>query len=534
MTFPDRNSANSWRSLALLALVLLVAGIGRVRETDHPLSFDEIWLLAGSVGQGQRLQVLSVTANQMQENDAPLTSLEGTQPLSSIWKQPVPFHPPLHIATLRLWRELWGGSDRVASMLSACCSVLTIGLAFLALRQQVGDRFATLTCLIMGLSPLQIQLGTEVRGYALAIAWTSFAVWLMVRIEKSGPTLAAVYLLGLTTLPLMMTHYFAVGNCFAILLWGCLRLPRPYRLHLLASLLLAGLLFGLTWGPYFMGNVDRDGTSFLLSDDPFWRRSLVYATDLPMRLLVHSQNRPLSACVSLALLTLVAMQVWRRDAEVLPWALMLLLPLALLLFMDGIKSTKLTSFTRYFAMASIGMPTASLVAAFRWRPKVAWAIGFALLGWVLLNFGTPRDIGSYYTYPAKQAFVPSIAAGPPQRPIVFWWAKSDSASFVPHSLYLEMLHAGLQSHPTMVLKSDRFDALRVQRALREACRDDRFWLIVPRPLAKDGQLPAELRARLPGTEVEGQPVSVPRGPGYLSPRPAATLWLLRFSNDKAE
>lgn len=530
MTCPDRNAANSWRSLVLLVLCVLVAGIGRVRETDHPLSFDEIWLLAGSVGQGQRLPAWFVTPNQMQENDAPLTSLEGALPLSSIWKQPVPFHPPLHIATLRLWRELWGGSDRVASALSACCSLITIGLVFLALRQQVGDPFATLICLIMGLSPLQIQLGTEVRGYALAIAWTAFAVWLMVRIEKSGPRLAAVYVLGLTTLPLMLTHYFAVGNCFAILFWGCLRLPRPYRLHLLASLLLAGLLFGLTWGPYFMGNV-RVGANFLLSDDPFWRRSLVYAMDLPMRLLVYSQSRPLTACVSLALLSLVAMQVWRRDTEVLPWALMLLVPLGLLLLMDGIQSTKLTSFTRYFAMASIGMPTASLLAAFRWRPKVGWALGIALLGWVLYDSDLPRDIGSFYTYPAKQAFVPSIAAGPPQRPIVYWWGTSVAAQSIDQSLYLEMLHAGLEGHPTMVLKQEPSDAL---RALRAACRDDRFWLIVPRPLAKDGQLPAEVQLQLQGTEVEGSPVGVPRGPGYLSPRPAATLWLLRFSTDKAE
>jgi len=520
-----RGAANAWRGVVLLVLCLLVAGISRWRETSHPLSFDEIFLLAGSVGQGMRTSEWTKRPNQLQDSAAPLTSVQDAPPLGTLWTNPVPYHPPLYIISLRLWREWWGGSDQVASAFSAFCSTLAIGLVFLALRQQVGDGLATLTCLILGLSPMQIHLGTEVRGYALAFLWTAIAVWLMVWIEKRGPTRATVWLLGLVTLPLMLTHYFALGSCLAIALWGWWRLPRRDQLHLLGGLVLAGIVFVLAWGPFFRANVSDSGADFLKSNDPFWRRSLIYATDLPMRLLVYSRIRPLSACASLAMLGLVGLQLKRRDTEVLPWALLLLLPLLLLLGMDGASSTKHTSFTRYYAIALIGMPAAAIVAAFRWRPAVAWGLGLVLLAWVVADSRTPRDIGSLYAYPAQQAFLPAIQSGPADRPMVIYCSPREARMLMGLSLYFELQHAGLHSHPTMMALDPSQEAM---SALRSGCRDDRFWLLVPGELRKDRQLPEDLRARLQDAEVDGEAVSVPRGSGYISPRPPAVLWLMRF------
>ena len=253
------------------AACLLVALLMRWQAADHGLSFDETWMLAGAAGHGS--DCLQWTPDELRPAPTSPTALEHAASPLRVWTRGVIMHPPLHMATLWFWRALFGESDWIAAMYSAVWSIVANGFLFAAIRLQAGVAPAALVALTMALSPVQIQLGTEVRGYGMMIGLAACAAWQMVRMESLGATRLGVWMLGLTLLPLQLTHYFAAGACTAVCLWAMLRLTRSLRWHFIAAVACAAAITLVSWLPFALDHLRRAGSgdvSFLQATAPFW------------------------------------------------------------------------------------------------------------------------------------------------------------------------------------------------------------------------------------------------------------------------
>jgi hypothetical protein len=527
-SIPDRGGAR-WRSADFLVLALCIAAALVVRwpRLSHDLSFDEIWHLSASAGRAQS-SVLTWKADVLHPAPNSPTALEDADSLQAVWTKGIPMHPPLHALSLRLWREAFGDSDYTASLYSTVWSLAAICFLFAAVRLQAGTGLASCAALTMAVSPVQADLGTEVRGYAMLIGLTSCAVWQAIRIEQFGATPRRAWLLGLSTCPLMLTEYFAIGPCLAIGIWAILTLSRAPRRHFIVSVGAAALIFLVACGPIAWGHLGRTNLlGFLKTDEPFWQGSGLMATDLPLRLLVYPRWRPVAAAGSMALLVITLLGV-RRSTRVLHWALMLIVPIATLLVLDVVQGAKQTAFVRYAAAASIGIPAAPALAAFVWRETAGWCLGWALVAVTVAGSGSPRDIGSPYFHHMQKALRATISAGPSERPIVALRQKAGNQQFYAKAILLQWSHApGIFPRPAMLLQ-DAPEAALSDRA--RATRDGRFWLLTHDLPVEESDPPAWLQKLLPAAHLVQPPLLVPAAGRGISPQPAVTLWLLEMED----
>jgi len=529
---PDPASARPWRRRdALIAAgCLLVALLMRWHAADHGLSFDEIWILAGATGHGS--DCIRWTPDELRLAPTSPTALEHAASPLTAWTRGVPFHPPLHMATLWGWRAVFGESDWIAAMYSAVWSIAAISFLFAAIRLQADVAPAALVALTMALSPVQIQLGTEVRGYGMMTGLAACAAWQMVRMECLGATRLGVWLLGLTLCPLQLTHYFAAGACVAVCIWAALRLTGSLRWHFVAAVGCAAAISMIAWLPYALEHVRRAGSqevSFLQSAVPFLTGAGKAGLGLPLKLLfvVPPAYRGPYALLLAASVLLVAAGLYRSPKTTI-WALMLWTPIATLITLDALRGTHHTVFTRYAAVASVGAAAAPILAAFIVGRPLGWAVGTAFVALTAVGFAGPRHVGSPSFHHMRDALLPIISSEPDSLPIVSLMPPPGQDRYFGNAILLEWSHApGFFPRPAMLMDKAPPD---VVRALAAASPSHRFWLVTSGREPTGTEMPDWLHDLLPTATLIRPPVLVPAGEPGPQPEPAVTLWLLELAD----
>lgn len=202
-------------------------------------------------------------------------------------------HPPLYFLLLRLWSMVWGTSDVALRALATLFGILTIlgtyGLVRTSCRlssswSKVAGPAALLAAALVSLSPLQIQLSQQVRGYTLGTALYVWGGWALIHAalapvwRGTGWVFYALLALGLCYThnlgPLLVgTQMIWIG---LLLVARCgaripgLSVPAPdsgaesvdsqVRLSLIKGMVLVSLIlmvgYVIPWGPRLLGQSD--------------------------------------------------------------------------------------------------------------------------------------------------------------------------------------------------------------------------------------------------------------------------------------
>ncbi|HVT90119.1 MAG TPA: glycosyltransferase family 39 protein, partial [Tepidisphaeraceae bacterium] len=251
----DERGQNLWlrRELPLLLLILAIgAGFRIARISFDSLDIDDLWHLELSTGRGS--PHVRLPSDQVIENAPAATSLKDAPPFYAIWTHmDFVVHPPLYCTLLRLWRDVFGEGDVAARSFSIVCWLSAIVLMFIAGRQLNGLAPAAWAAMIFATAPTQILLSEQVRAYGLMCAMGMGALVALVRLEKSPESAwKAAISLGLCTLGMMLSHYFAIGASLAIGAYVLLRLRGMKLKMAIISLAGAAVVFLIAWGPFLL------------------------------------------------------------------------------------------------------------------------------------------------------------------------------------------------------------------------------------------------------------------------------------------
>ena len=356
----------NWIDVALLAGILLLACFLRVTNFDAELSFDELWHLATTPGNG--LPLGKVPADVLLPGLQSQTSLEHAASFWRVWTgMDGVLHPPLYCLSLRIWREAFGQSDFIAHLYSTFWSLLAIGFLFATARLAMDRWAAALVTLGTCVSQVQIYFAQEVRSYQMLVAIGTAALWLMTLIEMRGPTRLRALALAVITLPLLLTHYFAAGAVISIGAYGMIRL-RGHRLAFIIACAVAGAIYFVTWVPFALQQIDDlyTGDSFLHVAQFDLVRELLLMCCAPWRTIIDKDYRVEQMSLLCGVLFIVPWFLIRRLRALLPWAIWLLGSIGAVAVLDVLRSTAHLTFPRYFAVAS---PAVLLLAV-----GIAWSL----------------------------------------------------------------------------------------------------------------------------------------------------------------
>lgn len=524
------NATTGWRwiELVVFGAGLVLAAAMRLAAIWEPLSYDEVWVMDASAGKGAR-------APQVDRIELPkhsLSSLVAPDVPAFTWRHGDHYHPPLYPATLRLWREWVGDGDAFARLYSGLWSLIAIVFVGLAVRAQLGIGLASLTVAILAVAPVQIHLGTEIRGYPMALALTAAAVWLAVRIEQTGVTTGRLVALGGLTLPLMLTHYLAAGSCLGILAWAALRLPRRTFLQLCGVVVMAGFVFLAVWGEALLQEPPTRTPGFLERDQTRWYQLVFSGTLMPWRMLAYQESLRVTLAMGAVLAMPLPLVLLRRVPQAIPWVFFLVTPPLVLLALDLMRGSQLSLWPRYAANMSVAIPAALLVSVASVNRRAAWLVGGVILAAVLASRPCcGRQIGSPFFYPIVERFLPTIRQEAPDLPLVIRQRPVGSLAYYGPGLTYEFLHAGLVDRPYLLLKGD--DGVRA--LLQQVPEQGRFWMVTDDEGPLPPGVPPPLDTASARLEIIRGPIQQARGTGGVSERPGGRLYLVRrLQKDGAE
>lgn len=351
---------------AVLIVVLAICAIVEWKQIQHAPSFDELWHLMLSAGRGTPVGYFP--RDTVVSLDTRLTSLTNAQPLWRVWTtlDGMP-HPPLYFVTLRLWRDVFGEGDRVAHAFSIACACIGVGFTFGAARLAMDRWAAALVGLTLGCAQTQVYLAQEMRPYALATALAAVALWLMTRVEVLGPTRRIAIVLAALTLPLMLTHYFTIGACATIGLYGLLRL-KPHRRVFIAAMLVAAAVFCFGWLPFAIRQARDVGPAggYLHVEHVDVLREVGLVACAPFRLIADRDYLFEELPLVTGVLFVVPWFLCRRFRSITPWVAMLCGAILPVFLVDVFGSREHLTVIRYSAVAA---PAVMLLFA-----GCAWAI----------------------------------------------------------------------------------------------------------------------------------------------------------------
>jgi mannosyltransferase len=233
----------------LLAIVGIALGLRVYGFAKASFWGDELHALENSTGRG--LAHLAIPGNVVVEPGPRATSLVGAPPWWSIWTSlDLDTHPPLHFVALRFWRRLFGEDEAGARSLSIVCSLLALLGLWAAVRSWHGTRAALWAGALMALSAAQIRYAQEARSYAFLFALAMAGMTSLAAIERRGASWPRLLALGASVLGMALTHYFCAGALLAMGAHAALALAGSTRRRVLTTLVAAGGLYGVVWGPF--------------------------------------------------------------------------------------------------------------------------------------------------------------------------------------------------------------------------------------------------------------------------------------------
>lgn len=354
-----RKVARNAITAGVLLLILVGALATRLYRLNYEsLHFDEAWNLELSTGRGSVQERLK-TDTVLPQVPRP-TSLAGAPPVTAIWTHmDYVTHPPLYSIVLRLWREVAGGGDVAARVLSVALSLTCLLVLFDLVRMLNGTSSALWACALAGVAGSHIELAQEVRPYMLCLLLSISAADVLVRIERNGMRAMRAIALSLLTLGMVLTHYFSAGIALALFVYALLRCRKAAW-----PMVVAGVIFLGSWGPMLWQQREWFTTTadnWLTDSSPgHVARTLQRFCGLPLRLLYEPTQRMtwVSWGSVLALVLPFVMLRWRRD--LLLWCLWLVGSVGMLLVLDLARSTWHLALVRY---ALLGSPAVFAVLA---------------------------------------------------------------------------------------------------------------------------------------------------------------------------
>jgi uncharacterized membrane protein len=413
------------RYLWILGLILLAAaGLRLYHLESQSLWLDELYSLASSAARYPDISPLR--EDQIIQPSPRFTSLSTARSWWSIWtgmRQGT--HPPLYIAVLRPWREVFGQSDAAARWLSVVTALIAIGLIFDAGRTLYGIPAGLWSAALMAVAWPQLQYAREARPYALLLMLGLGALAALARIERSGANILRLIALAGCMLAMALTHYFCFGALLALGVYALLRLRGSDRWRTLLAMALAAMLFLLAWGPSLWAQRHTTQFPFLMEETPdhgllTWRR----IDELPHRFFIERFVEPLPMFGSAILLGLIAVTWIRRDL-LLP-LLWLFLTAGAVAALDLLRSTSHLLWIRYTLLASPGLYLMAAALGARRRRFLPHLLPGALLLLLLCVLSLPEFYRSQKEdWRGLGAFVHQRAL--PDEPIVFaasqaWYA----------------------------------------------------------------------------------------------------------------
>jgi len=118
-------------------------------------------------------------------------------------------HPPLYFVLMALWRALLPSTELYMRLLSLIFGMASLVGILLAAREVAGRRAGVAALAIATFAPHHWLYSTELRPYAMFLAFSAFATWAFLCAMKTGK-LKYFALLAVFTALNLYTHYFAV------------------------------------------------------------------------------------------------------------------------------------------------------------------------------------------------------------------------------------------------------------------------------------------------------------------------------------
>ncbi len=116
-------------------------------------------------------------------------------------------NPPLIYTVLHYWRA-FGDTELGLRSMPALFGVLSIPLAFVALRRLIGDARSAAAAVLLAINPLAVYCGQETRYNTMVTCFSLIAVWALLRLVERPRWAIAALLCGSTTLAIY-SHYFS-------------------------------------------------------------------------------------------------------------------------------------------------------------------------------------------------------------------------------------------------------------------------------------------------------------------------------------
>ena len=118
-------------------------------------------------------------------------------------------HPPLYFVLLAQWRTVFSPTEFSMRILSLIFGMISLAGIYLAGRAVAGRNAGIAALAIAVFAPYHWLFSTELRPYAMFMAFSAFSTWAFLRILKTG-RLKYFMLLAVFTALNLYTHYFSI------------------------------------------------------------------------------------------------------------------------------------------------------------------------------------------------------------------------------------------------------------------------------------------------------------------------------------
>lgn len=339
-----------------LILILALAAVLRLYALDRsPLWTDELFSLQSTAGLG--FQVENLPRMQLLDPAPKPTELRNPGPLRDIYTtQFTDTHPPLYFMVLRVWREWTGDSATALRLPSVAASLVVVAALYAAMAISVSRRAAVLAGLLAALAGSQIIFAQEVRGYALAAAFTTTAAAALLRIEQVGWSVRRGVWLGGSAVLAVCTLYLAAVPLVAMGVYSVCHLRGATRIRtVLTGVVAAGVGLAILTPLLLQQRLHLgERNAWLTSEEP--RTPVAVLADASAA--VYSQLAPLqdqsrpAAYLAGIVLVIMAIPLYRKHPPARIWLIWLALSVGVLGAWDLLANKTHLQLPRYTLIAA--------------------------------------------------------------------------------------------------------------------------------------------------------------------------------------
>lgn len=315
----------------LVSVVLILATSLRLWNVNTPLMwFDEIATIVTCTAQSSAGNEKNFPKDVFISSPLNPTSIATAEPLSEVLKMQAieDVHPPGYYIVFYAWRKIFGDGFASVRMPSVLPSIASIFIVFLIGKQLFDKRTGLFAALLMSLATPQIIYADHVRSYCFLLFLGLMATYLLIRIEKNGPSFLLNSSLTIFAFALAFTHYFSFGFLLALGIYSVIRLKGKTLWSTIASFFSGAVIFLIVWGTamwnQFFGDAYWKSVYYTTRQNPqIAQHAWSFLSAWPERMFLHLPpqipDRPPDLIFIFLLFGLAV--IWKRNL-LLPWLLL--------------------------------------------------------------------------------------------------------------------------------------------------------------------------------------------------------------------